>query len=138
MKIIGIIGSRRRNSESDYKELLKAFLEVYEDGDELVSGGCWAGGDAFCERIAKEKQIPIKIYYAQWDKLGKGAGFARNTYIARDSDILIALVSGDRTGGAEDTIKKAEKMKKKIILLTDNKNNDKVSNVKDNEDWLKI
>ena len=118
MKKIGIIGSRRRDSKEDYDILLKAFLDIYEAGDELVSGGCYKGGDAMCEKIAKEHQIPIKIYYAQWDKLGKGAGFARNTYIARDSDVLIALVAHDREGGAEDTIKKAEKMGKKIILLT--------------------
>ena len=138
MKTIGIIGSRRRTSNKDFAQLEAKFLEIYKDGDELVSGGCPSGGDAWCEILAKKYQAPIKIYYAQWDKLGKGAGFARNTYIARDSDILIALTAHDRLGGAEDTIKKAEKMKKKIILLTDNKNNDKVSNVKDNEDWLKI
>ena len=116
-KKIGIVGSRRRDTEEDYQQCEKTFLETYEDGDELVSGGCHKGGDRFCEIIAKKYQVPIKIYYAQWDKLGKGAGFARNTDIARDSDVIIALVAKDRTGGTEDTIKKAEKMKKRIILL---------------------
>ena len=117
MKKIGIVGSRRRNSDEDYKLCENKFLEIYESGDELVSGGCWCGGDKFCEIIAKKHQVPIKIYYAQWDKLGKRAGFARNTDIARDSDVLIALVAEDRTGGAEDTVRKAEHMDKKIILL---------------------
>jgi hypothetical protein len=117
MKRIGIVGSRRKNSEEDFKKCEKAFLSVYEDGDEIVSGGCYKGGDRFAEIIAKKRQIPIKIYYAAWDKLGKGAGFARNTDIARDSDILIAVVADDRTGGTEDTISKAEKMEKKIIIV---------------------
>lgn len=117
MKTIGIVGSRRRNSKEDFDLVEKKFLEIYEDGDELVSGGCPSGGDKFCEMLAKKYQIPIKIYYAQWDKLGKGAGFARNTDIARDADALIALVAEDRKGGTEDTIKKAEKLGKQIILI---------------------
>jgi len=117
MKTIGIVGSRRRNSEEDYKLCENKFLEIYEDGDEVVSGGCYAGGDKFAEIIAKKYQVPIKIYYAQWNKLGKRAGFARNTYIAQDADVIIALVANDRTGGTEDTIKKAEKDNKRIILI---------------------
>jgi len=132
MKTIGIVGSRRRNSKEDYNLLEKWFLEVYEEGDQLVSGGCSSGGDKFCEIIARKFQVPIKIYYAQWNKLGKGAGFIRNTYIARDADILIALVADDRTGGTEDTIKKAQGMNKKIIILESN------TTKNDTENWLKI
>jgi hypothetical protein len=117
MKTIGIIGSRRRDSQKDFEQCENKFLEIYEEGDEIVSGGCSRGGDRFAEILAKKHQVPIKIYYAQWDKLGKGAGFARNTDIAKDSDVLIAVVASDRTGGAEDTIKKAIKMNKKIIIL---------------------
>ena len=117
MKTIGIIGSRRRNSQQDYELLERKFFEIYEDGDEIVSGGCYTGGDHFAEDIAKKYQIAIKIYYARWNKLGKRAGFIRNTNIAEDSDVLIALVAKDRTGGAENTIDKARSMGKKIIVI---------------------
>lgn len=119
MKTIGIIGSRRRKSDTDYKQLEKKFFEIYEEDDEIVSGGCYCGGDRFGEIIAKKFQIPIKIYYAQWDKLGTPAGFIRNAFIARDADVLIALVASDRTGGAENTINTARKLGKKIVILTD-------------------
>ena len=109
MKTIGIIGTRRRNTHVDYFATLDKFREVYEDGDQIVSGGCPQGGDYFAEKIAKDQQVPIKIYYAQWKKLGRSAGFARNGDIARDADILIAVVAADRTGGTEDSIKKFEK-----------------------------
>ena len=118
-KTIAIIGSRRRNSEEDFEQCLKVFLSIYKDGDKIVSGGCPSGGDNFAEMIAKEHQIPITIYYAQWDKLGRGAGYARNTNIAQDANVVIALVASDRKGGTEDTIKKAGKMGKSIILLED-------------------
>lgn len=118
MKTIGIIGSRSRDSDCDLFALTTAFNKIYEDGDEIVSGGCPRGGDRFAEKIAKDKQIPIKIYYAQWDKHGKAAGFIRNSDIAKDANILIALVSGNRKGGTEDTIKKVEKMGKEIIIIS--------------------
>jgi hypothetical protein len=117
VKKIGIVGSRRRNIPVDFMKCEEAFFSVYEDGDEIVSGGCPKGGDAFAEIIAKKYQIPIKIYYAQWNKLGNSAGFIRNTDIARDSDVLIAVVAFDRSGGTEDIVKKVEKMGKKIIFV---------------------
>jgi hypothetical protein len=102
---IGIVGSRRRNTKEDYIKVLEKFTERFIEGDSIVSGGCPKGGDRFAEVIAKEYNIPIKIYSADW-KLGKHAGFLRNTDIAKKSDILIACVSEDRKGGTEDTIKK--------------------------------
>lgn len=106
MKTIGIIGSRRRDKPDDYDKIEAAFLSVYGPNDTIVSGGCSRGGDRFAEQIAKRHQVTIKIYYAEWNRLGKPAGFIRNADIARDADILIACVSSDRTGGTEDTIKK--------------------------------
>jgi hypothetical protein len=105
-KVIGIIGSRRRNTLRDYDAVREKFLELYEDGDRIVSGGCPQGGDRFAEQLAIEFQVPIMIYYARWKKLGKAAGFIRNVDIANEADILIACVAEDRTGGTEDTIKK--------------------------------
>lgn len=111
MKIIGIVGSRRRNEWSDFCKVRAAFLAIYEDGDEIVSGGCPTGGDRFAEQIAKQEQVPIKIYYAQWQKHGKGAGFIRNGTIAYEATVLIASPATDRTGGTEDTIAKFQKHK---------------------------
>ena len=114
---IGIIGSRRRNNVTDYLEIVKQLNKIYTPGDMIVSGGCPNGGDKFAEDIAKAYQIPITIYHAQWNKLGKRAGFARNTDIARDADILIACVASDRTGGTEDTIKKYLALNKTRLIL---------------------
>lgn len=117
MKTIGIVGSRRRNNKEDLELLRKTFLEIYKKGDTIVSGGCPKGADNMAEIFAKEYSIPIKIHYAEWDKYGKSAGFKRNTYIAQDADIIIAVCSEDRTGGTEDTVRKAEKLGKTIIIV---------------------
>ena len=116
-KIIGIIGTRRRDTEADYKKTLNAFLRIYKPGDHIVSGGCPEGGDRFAELIALRHQVPIMIHYAAWNRIGKSAGYERNTDIANDADILIACVSHDRTGGTEDTIKKFHKLKKGRVVL---------------------
>lgn len=106
MKRIGIVGSRRRSHPDDRHKVREAFNLIYEDGDQLVSGGCPSGGDAFAEEIALRFQVPITIHYARWKKFGKSAGFVRNTDIAEQADVLIACVAFDRTGGTEDTITK--------------------------------
>lgn len=97
---VGIIGSRRRNTEEDLYLITQAFLKLKVEYPDItiVSGGCPKGGDRFAEIIACLEKIPIKIYYADWSNLGKCAGFIRNEDIARESDILIACVSPDRIG----------------------------------------
>jgi len=117
MRWIGIIGTRRRDSEIDYRAIKVAFLNLYEKGDKIVSGGCPKGGDKFAERLAVEYNVTIKIHYAQWKEHGKIAGFIRNTEIAKDADYLIACVSEDRKGGTEDTIKKFLKNKSAENLI---------------------
>lgn len=122
MKTIGIVGSRRRNNPEDFKACWNAFINLYEEGDKIVSGGCPTGGDKFAEIIAEKFGLTIEnggliIYDADWDKYGKRAGFLRNTYIAEDADVIIAVVASDRTGGTEDTLKKAMKLHKKIVIV---------------------
>ena len=106
MKHIGVVGSRRRNSNTDYKIVTDKFFEVYEPGDVIVSGHCSKGADSFAEMIANCSHIPIILYPANWKEYGRAAGFIRNTDIANKSDVLIACVAHDRKGGTEDTIKK--------------------------------
>ena len=103
MKTIGIVGSRRRNTSADKTVVYRQFLELYEIGDHIVSGGCPSGADNFAEWVAKIEQVPITIHYARWKQHGT-AGFIRNKNIARDADVLIACVASDRTGGTENTI----------------------------------
>jgi len=115
IKTIGIIGSRRRNSQTDF-ELVKTVLlkliekEKLKDGEFILcSGGCPKGGDRFAEQLAKDYGLSILIHYPNWNKYGRGAGFVRNTKIADDSDFLIACVAEDRKGGTENTISKFHK-----------------------------
>ena len=116
-KVIGIVGSRRRDRTVDFRACLEIFDVVYDQDDVIVSGGCPKGGDRFAELIAKAKGLSITIHYPDWKGKGKSAGFQRNTLIANGCDVLIAVVAPDRTGGTEDTIKKCVAQGKKIYLV---------------------
>lgn len=117
VKKIGVVGSRRRDSRDDYHIVRDKLLEYYEEGDVIVSGGCPQGADSFAEEIARELGATIIIHHANWGKYKKSAGFMRNLKIAGDSDILIACVSEDRTGGTEDTVEKFNKTDKTNLVV---------------------
>ncbi|MCK5614689.1 DUF2493 domain-containing protein [Candidatus Pacearchaeota archaeon] len=107
MKVIGIIGTRRRDDFKSYKLVEEQFFKLYkEDEAVLCSGGCPQGADKFAEKISRKFGIPIIIIPPNWKKYGRGAGFVRNGQIAEASDELIACVAINRLGGTEDTIKK--------------------------------
>jgi len=127
-KVIGIVGSRRRDEAIDLELLIKAFFEIYVPGDKIISGGCKQGGDKFAEWIAaklnlteenggliihRPKELPKGSQYLDY----VNANYARNTLIAEDCDVLLALVARDRKGGTENTIKTATKLGREIILL---------------------
>ena len=117
MKTIGIIGTRRRDTDDDFLLTEKAFLKVRQSGDRICSGLCPKGGDRFAVMLAKMYNIPTLWFPADWEKHGRAAGFIRNTDIAHESDVLIACVAIDRTGGTEDTITKFEKLGKGKAIL---------------------
>lgn len=117
MKKIGIVGSRRRDNPEAYNKVEELFLDIYEDGDWIISGGCAKGGDRFAQVIAKKFGVPILIFYPKWEKYKAGAGFVRNRAIADHSDILIACVAKDRKGGTENTISNFHKFNKTDVRL---------------------
>lgn len=123
MITIGIVGSRRRDSDADFEAVECAFAKIWRPGDEIVSGGCPKGADSFAEDIASVTPggphfIPLHIHYPDQSKLDPvllkknrraayaQINYARNTLIARDAEVLIACVAPDRQGGTEDTIRK--------------------------------
>ena len=117
---IGVVGSRRRNTIKDYQLIEFELTKILKNKNEefqIISGGCPKGADRFAEQLAEKYKLKIIIHKAEWDKYGKLAGFKRNTYIATDSDILIACVAEDRKGGTEDTIRKYLSLNKKKLIL---------------------
>lgn len=63
----------------------------------VISGGA-KGADYLGERFAKDADIPLEIYPANWNKFGKSAGFIRNAEMADRAEALIALWDGISKG----------------------------------------
>jgi len=108
--IIGVIGSR---TFIDYDLMVDTLKHIKIT--KIVSGGA-VGADSLAERYAKEHNIPTQIFLPDWEKNGKFAGFKRNTDIVNESDMIVAFWDGT-SKGTLDSIKKAEKLNKKILII---------------------
>ena len=64
---------------------------------EIVSGLA-KGPDSFGKQWGEANGIPVKEFPADWNKLGKKAGFARNFEMARYADELVAFWDGKSRG----------------------------------------
>ena len=124
---VGIVGSRRRATLFDRKIVHRLVEWLVHNHQKIiiVSGGCPVGADAFAEEAAKLYDQPTHIFHI--DKTGVSTkwqfttkAYERNAEIAKNSDRLYALISDDRTGGTENTIKHALELGKPVYLVTSN------------------
>lgn len=105
MKIRIIVAGSRSFYDYDFvKAKLDEVISKYPDSDiEMISGGA-KGADTLGIKYARENNIPITIYHAQWANYGKSAGFIRNTQMAHWSKengrkgILVAFWDGESRG----------------------------------------
>ena len=119
---IGVVGSRRRNTQYD-KDLIMAYvhgiLTMTTDNDdetsienvEFVSGECPLGADRFIKEICNEMKLNYKGFPPNLPPSGSpkyeyvNAFYARNKQIADYVDVLVTLRAPDKKGGTENTIK---------------------------------
>lgn len=102
MKRIVISGSRQFN---DYEYLLKKFnfitSEIPFDTIEIITGGA-RGTDKLGERFAREHDIKLTLFPAEWSKYGFAAGPVRNkqmaVYAKEEYAILCAFWNGKSKG----------------------------------------
>ena len=102
---------------ADYQKLYKTANKILQNKKniEIVSGGA-KGADALGEKYAKEMSFELKIFPADWNKHGKGAGFIRNKQMADYADALIAYWNGE-SKGTKHMIETAKKQKLNIRII---------------------
>ena len=110
VKVI-VAGSR---SIADIKVVTQAIEESGFEVDEVVSGTA-RGVDTIGEEWAKSKGIPVKKFPADWNGLGKRAGFVRNAEMADYADALVAVWDG-KSRGTENMIEQAKKKGLKVYV----------------------
>ena len=111
---VAVVGSRKFNDYDSLCEVLFSSVNPLEDT--IVSGGA-KGADILAEQFADENNIPKKVFLADWNKYGKGAGFIRNSQIIEEADYVIAFWDGI-SKGTLDTINKAKKNNVELLIVS--------------------
>lgn len=91
-----IAGGREFN---DY-ELLKRYCDhILKDQQDIeIVCGCARGADSLGELYAREKGYPVTRFRANWDELGRSAGYIRNAEMGNYADALIAFWNNESKG----------------------------------------
>ena len=117
IKVI-IAGTRDFNYYAFLKKNLDYFLQGINPNNEeieIVSGNA-RGADKLGERYAKEHNLPVKLFPANWDKYGKRAGYLRNQEMANYADVLIAFWD-EKSKGTKHMIDIAKKQDLTVIVV---------------------
>lgn len=107
---VAVVGSR---GFRDF-ELMRATLDQLEI-DEIISGGA-AGADKLAEQYAALSDIPTTIFYPDWARNGRGAGFIRNINIIDAADRVVAFWNGF-SKGTEHSINYARTKNKQVDII---------------------
>lgn len=101
MTRIIVAGSRDFADKEKLYKVLNNYLSRVKDKVEIVSGHC-RGADMFGEQYAKDHNIPVVVFPADWNTYGKRAGYIRNKqmaeYASEENGILIAFPIGEARG----------------------------------------
>lgn len=63
----------------------------------IISGGA-RGADSLGEHYAREHNLHLKVFPADWNTFGKRAGYIRNEQMANYADALVAFWDGQSRG----------------------------------------
>jgi hypothetical protein len=112
-----VCGSRSHWEFDLISGFVLAVLEKYPDAELFISGG-GKGVDSIAAWILKNKlDKKVARIEAQWDKLDRGAGFARNWQMIMRCDAVAALWDGE-SKGTKQTMDAAKRMGKPVYEWT--------------------
>lgn len=112
---IAVVGGRDFNDYELLKSEMMKFINENNNIQGLVSGGA-KGADSLAERLAAEFNIPMQLFKPDYKRYGRAATIVRNAEIVENSDVIFAFWNG-KSKGTHDTIKKAQKAEKIIIIV---------------------
>lgn len=118
-----IAGSRDFNDyELLEKEVDSFILRVQEKLGyglpvEIISGGA-KGADKLGERYAENRELPVKIFLANWDINGRSAGYIRNEEMAKyASDCVVFILDSSKGSTHMANLAKKDNLGLKVITL---------------------
>jgi len=94
---LAVVGSRHYDDYARFVSVVDDWIAVNGAPDELISGGA-SGVDTMAERFAKERNVPMRVFRADWATYGKRAGPMRNALIVDACTHVLALPDRDGKG----------------------------------------
>ena len=129
---IGIVGSRKYIDRKSVEDAVDKCIEKYGKDLCIISGGA-IGADRLGKLVSLAKSLKYIEYnpaHEAWNEYsgmpkewyGKpykvGNFFERNSFIAEECQILFAFIpAGHISNGAMDTVTKARKLNKPVIII---------------------
>lgn len=113
MKVI-IAGSRHM-SPTLYPLIQRAVDESGFEVDEVVCGMA-RGADTLGARWAREHDVPVAEFPADWDRYGRAAGPMRNKQMAEYADALIVFI-WDGSRGSANMLQRMERLRKPHFVV---------------------
>lgn len=116
MKLI-IAGSRHIIPTT---EQIANFIKEFTLAPSIIISGNARGVDRAGEIFANKVNTPLVLFKANWDKLGKSAGYIRNQEMAKYGDALLLIWDGISKGSGHMK-KLMEKENKPVyeVIITD-------------------
>lgn len=130
---IAIVGSRRYENKKKIKDFIFKIKKEYGDKTTIVSGGCKDGADRYAKKYALELGLQYEEYppfheghnlYCPLPESRFGKQYSvkyyhvRNKIIAGTCDYIVAFIQGNcKSGGTLSTLRYAEKLNKKSIII---------------------
>ena len=108
---LAVVGSRDFKNQA----LVGVLLARMPKDTVVVSGGA-RGIDSEAEKCAKVFGLHCDVHPADWDGLGRQAGYLRNITIVEDCDIVVAFWDG-LSRGTKHTIEIAHRSGKKVYVV---------------------
>ena len=113
---IAIVGGRNFKDYESMKTTLELFFEENNISCSSVISGGARGADTLAEKFAEENSLEMIVFKPDYEKFGRAATLKRNTQIIENADTVFAFWNG-LSRGTYDSIKKAEKLSKKLIIV---------------------
>ena len=111
-----IAGGRTFNDYPTLRAYMDNILKNKNPNQIVIVSGTATGADKLGERYAKERGFRCDKFPAQWDKLGKRAGYVRNADMADYADALVAFYNGISLGtGHMINIAKEKELPTRIV-----------------------
>lgn len=119
---VAIVGSRRRTDRATVEAAVAELPPYGPDGVTVVVSGGAKGPDTWAAEAARAQGYPVVVHRpdlldglrGRWDAAQRY--YARNQRVVDDCDRVIAFPAADRSGGTEDTIRRAVKAGKPVEI----------------------